>query len=477
MFAARLAMLSAQVARRSSDESVAASAPNLRMELSEDAIALEFKQKVKGQLRWCVDHGEWFKWNGSVWQLDRKKEAFNAARVFSRDLVEHLENRWRLKAGKASFVNAIERFARADPDLIVTAEAWDRDPFLLGTPAGTIELRTGQLRNATPADGITKAVAIVPAQRAHCPLWLRFLNEATGNDTALVRFMQQWAGYVLTGDTREHALVFMFGDGGNGKSVFLQVLTGIMADYATVASMDTFVASHGDRHSTDLAMLRGARLVTASETEEGRHWAEARIKALTGGDAISARFMRQDFFTFKPTFKLTVVGNHKPGLKSVDGAARRRFNLVPFTRKPAIVDPELADKLNAEWPAILRWMIDGCLDWQANGLVRPDSIREATEAYFDEQDVIAEWLLERCRVEPNNGLIKASTHSLFASWTGFARERQEEAGSMRAFIQRLRQLGLQMLKNVPTQDGNRSRGFSGITLVIAEEKVRGQVRH
>ncbi len=148
--------------------------------------------------------------------------------------------------------------------------------------------------------------------------------------------------------------------------------------------MDVFTAASGERHPTDLAMLRGARLVSASETEEGRAWAESRIKAITGGDPISARFMRQDFLTFTPTFKLFVIGNHRPVLRNVDEAARRRFNLIGFNHKPGNPHRELGEKLKAEWPAILRWAIEGRLDWQRNGLIRPNSVLAATEDYFRE---------------------------------------------------------------------------------------------
>ena len=149
-------------------------------------------------------------------------------------------------------------------------------------------------------------------------------------------------------------------------------------------------------------MLRGARMVTASETEEGRSWAESRIKQMTGGDPITARFMQKDFFTFQPAFKLTIIGNHKPLLRNVDEAARRRFNLVPFNRMPANVDRQLPEKLREEWPGILRWMIEGCLDWQENGLVRPDSVIRATESYFEDQDLLSQWLAEECDAEPGN---------------------------------------------------------------------------
>ena len=165
----------------------------------------------------------------------------------------------------------------------MTADGWNSDPMLLGTPGGTVDLRTGELRTSRREDYITKMTSVAPLDEP-CPRWIQFLNEATGKDAGLIKFLQQWCGYGLTGLTREHALVFVYGPGGNGKSVFLNVVQTIMKDYAVTAAMDTFTASKSDKHPTDLAMLCGARLVTASETEEGRAWAEARIKQMTGGD-------------------------------------------------------------------------------------------------------------------------------------------------------------------------------------------------
>ena len=245
-----------------------------------------------------------------------------------------------------------------------------------------------------------------------------------------MRFLQQIAGYCLTGDTREHALFFIYGPGGNGKSVFLNTLNGILADYAETAVMDAFAASAHDKHSTDIAMLRGARLVSVSETEEGRAWAETRVKQLTGGDKVTARFMRQDNFTFTPRFKLVIVGNHKPVLTNVDDAAKRRFNIIPFTRKPPRPDQQLEEKLKAEWPGILRWMIEGCLDWQANGLVRPAIVAEATAEYFDDQDTFGQWLDECCLKERNAFEVQAK---LYASWKAFAERQGDRPGSSKAF--------------------------------------------
>ena len=211
-------------------------------------------------------------------------------------------------------------------------------------------------------------------------------------------FLARVAGYGLSGSTREHALFFLYGTGANGKGTFLNTLTAILGDYARVAGMETFTESHSDRHPTELAMLRGARIVTAQETEEGRRWAESRIKALTGGDPITARFMRQDFFTYTPQFKLLIAGNHKPGLRNIDEAIRRRFHLLPFTIRipPECRDAKLFERLKAEWPAILAWAIRGCLAWQADGLRPPAAVIDATAEYFDDEDGFGRWLAECC---------------------------------------------------------------------------------
>src|SRR5438874_5430904 len=192
-----------------------------------------------------------------------------------------------------------------------------------------IELRTGTNRPPRREDYCTKAMACSPREMP-TPLWDRFLNTVTAKDKALQKYLQRVAGYCMTGVTSEHVLFFLYGRGANGKGVFLNTLRGIWGDYATVAPMETFIESHNDRHPTELAGLRGARLVIAQETEQGRRWSESKIKALTGGDPISARFMRQDFFEFVPQFKLMIAGNHKPSLRSVDEAIRRRFHLIPF---------------------------------------------------------------------------------------------------------------------------------------------------
>ncbi|MGX5845499.1 phage/plasmid primase, P4 family [Mesorhizobium sp. PL10] len=426
--------------------------------VTEDGAALSFAARFSEELRYDHDAGMWYEWTGSRWQPDNTKITFHLVRELARELAASTTGKAAAAVRKTGFVAGVERFAQADPNFAVTSEIWNVDPLLLGTPGGTIDLRDGSLVQARPADHISKLTAVAPSSTADCPLWLRFLEEATGADAGMVRFLQQWCGYCLTGDIREHALVFVHGGGGNGKSVFMNTIAGIMADYATTAPMDTFTASFGDRHPTDLAMLRGARLVTASETDEGKAWAEGRIKSLTGGDAITARFMRGNFFTYKPAFKLMIVGNHQPQLRTVDDAARRRFNIVPFTRKPVAPDQELETKLKGEWAAILRWMIDGYLDWHANGLVRPPSVVDATAGYFADQDLFAQWLADECDCEPGNQYKWEATKTLFDSWAAYAKAAGELPGSIRTFKPTMLRHGLKERRT------SGARGIEGVRL-------------
>jgi putative DNA primase/helicase len=400
--------------------------------VTEDSAAQQFVEQYGDMLRFCHSRGRWLHWDGFYWRINETCLAFHWARELARRLAENQDKSGRKTSGTSRFVAGVEKFARSDPKVSRTILDFDRDPWLLGTPSGTVDLRSGKLRPGRQNDAITKVTSVAPAAIG-CPLWLKFLNETTGGDTALIRFLQQWSGYSLTGITREHALVFIYGPGGNGKSVFLNLVTSIIGDYATTAAMETFVASINDRHSTEVAMLAGARCVVASETEEGRAWAEARIKQLTGGDSITARFMRRDNFTFQPQLKLIVIGNHKPILHNVDDAAKRRFNIVPFTRKPAQVDYDLEQKLKAEAPAILQWMIDGAIDWQRNGLIRPPVVLDATAEYFSDQDCFRHWLDADCIVEIGNMDRSATSSELFKSWSAYAKSAGIKAGSTVTF--------------------------------------------
>ena len=392
---------------------------------SEETLALEWVGNNRSN--WRYDHGiqRWFRWDGFRWRQDGTREALQSIR-------EHLAIAARGSAAtrgkactglaKASVAKGTETFCQIDPRIAVEHDVWDPDVFLLGTPAGVVDLRTGKNTGADRTAMITRATSVEPV--AEPPTrWLQFMQEVTNGDEDLAHFLKLTLGYCLTGSTREHALFFGYGGGKNGKSVLLNTVSRIMGDYSTTAAMDTFTASRADKHPTDLARLDGARLVSASETEEGRAWAEARIKQLTGGDRIAARFMRQDFFEFTPRFKLFIVGNFRPRLHNVDEATRRRFNIIPFLNVPAKPDMDLEEKLANEHPQILNWMIEGAREWFEKGLPRPEAIVNATDRYFEDQDLFGQWVAERCEVR-TGAMGKAG--DLYKSYSDFLLENGEE---------------------------------------------------
>ena len=323
----------------------------------------------------------------------------------------------------------------------------------------TIDLKTGTAYAPRPSDNMMKMAAVAPDASCATPQWRAFLDRVTDGDAELQDYLQRVCGYCLTGRTMEHVLFFLYGSGANGKSVFLNTIAGMMGDYAQSAPIETFLAARYDRHPTELAMLRGARLVTATETDEGRRWDESKVKAITGGDPISARFMRQDFFTYTPQFKLMIAGNHKPHLRTVDEAIRRRIHLVPFTVTiPAAErDDALSEKLKAEWPGILAWAIAGCMEWRRTGLRPPTAVSDATREYLDSEDAIAFWIAECCTIGSSHDDLTAT---LYASWRAHADRSGKSAGSMKAFSQALEARGLRKKRG-----GGGKRMFTGISVI------------
>jgi putative DNA primase/helicase len=296
----------------------------------------------------------------------------------------------------------------------------------------TFNLRTGESHPPRPSDYITKISGCsCAAPGTQHPVWTAFL-ERIAPDPELRSFLQRFIGYCMTGTTTEHKFVFAYGTGANGKSTFINTIAAIFGDYATVADVGTFIAAAQERHPTDVAKLHGYRLAVAQETEKGRRWDETKIKTMTGGDKMTARFMRCDFFDFVPKFKLWIVGNHKPRLGNVDEAMRRRMLLVPFLVQipPEERDPDLADKLKAEWSAILRWALDCCLEWQRIGLAPPKIVTDATDEYFADQDLTKQWL-EDC-TEGGGPFAFTPTNELFSSWKTWCDERNLKPGGSNA---------------------------------------------
>lgn len=443
------------------------------IEYSDDALALAFSELHGDDLRYTAAWGRWAIWNGHVWETDETRKVMDLARNCCREVSESCQDpKLARHVASARTIAAVERLAEADRRHAATVDQWDADPWILNTPGGIVDLKTGNIRPACREDYCTKTTAVAPG--GDCPLWLAFLARITkgdqsgdqSDDQSFESFLQRMCGYILTGVTQEEAMFFAYGTGANGKSKFLQATSGVLGDYARVAPIETFTDSKNQNHPTDLAGLQGARLVTASETEQGRRWAESKIKSLTGGDRIPARYMRQDFFEYTPQFKLLVAGNHKPGLRTVDEAMRRRFNLLPFTVTipPEERDGNLGEKLKAEWPGILQWAIEGCLAWQHEGLNQPKAVIDATKEYFVEEDALARWIEER--TERKEGFSESST-ALWEDWKEWADSTGEFAGKQKQFSLTLEARGYRK------ERGNKGQRFFGI--VLRKAPVQGGV--
>jgi putative DNA primase/helicase len=425
-----------------------------RADLSEDALALVFAERYSDTLRFSALWNKWHHFNGACWKPDETLHVYDLVRDLCRDA------ELKQSAQSAKTVAAVEKLARSDRRLAAAVHQWDAAPMRLTAGNKTFDLATGDGTNADPLDYITKQAGCAAAPPGTpYPLWAAFLGRVLAGDRELQSFLQRYIGYCLTGRTDEHCFSFLYGTGANGKSTFINTIARVFGDYCTNASMDTFLASNTPQHPTDLAKLHGARLVTAQETQKGRHWDEIKVKALTGGDRISARFMRADFFDYVPTYKLLIGGNHRPRLSNVDEAMRRRLLLVPFTVQIPVKerDKDLPHKLEVEHPAILRWAVDGCLQWQSIGLSPPAGVLAATRDYFDSQDTLGEWLGE-C-TEDRGPFAFTRTSALFASWKLWCEERNHRAGSSRTFSEALSDRGLTH-KRERTGHG----GFVGIEL-------------
>lgn len=268
-----------------------------------------------GSLRYVAKWGQWLIFDGTKWDVDETLKTFSMARQICRVAARQVNKPKSLSRAIASAKtrNAVVTLASSDRRHAATVDQWDRDPWLLNTPGGVVDLRTGNLREHRADDYMTKMTAVTPDANCPIPLWRAFLKRITANDTELEEFIKRALGYGLTGIIREHAMFFCYGEGANGKGVLTNTVSKVFADYATASTFETFAASKAghDRHPAELADLQGARLVTVPETEKGRHWNETRIKEITGGDKIKARRMRQDFFEFYPVLKPWFQGKNR----------------------------------------------------------------------------------------------------------------------------------------------------------------------
>jgi putative DNA primase/helicase len=291
----------------------------------------------------------------------------------------------------------------------------------LNVQNGTVDLRTGKLRPHNPADMLTKLAPVTYDMDADCPTWLAFMDRIMASNAELIEYLQRLVGYCLTGDVSEHILPVLWGDGANGKSTLVNCVLHLLGgEYSMPAPEHLLMLRKGEQHPTETACLCGRRFIGAIETEGNRRLAESRVKMLTGGDRLTARRMREDFWDFDPTHKIWLASNHKPIIRGDDLGIWRRVKLIPFVVKipEEEQDKQLPDKLRAEMPGILMWALSGCLQWQHDGMKEPAIVRGATDKYRQDMDMVAQFVAECCVVGPRFQTLAKQVHEAYAEWGG-----------------------------------------------------------
>ncbi|MGQ4350499.1 phage/plasmid primase, P4 family [Streptomyces sp. SAS_275] len=366
---------------------------------TDDGNALRLVDEHEQEIRYVPQRGRWLRWNGHRWEWDEAGLVREMCRAIARALPNgEGEAKHRARSLSAAGVAAMIAMAQTDPRIVAPAGTLDAHRMLLNTPAGAVDLTDGTLIPPDPTQMHTRSTSVAPDAEMSTPRWDRFLEQTFGGDQELLRYVQRMAGYSASGSVKWHVLPFLHGPGGNGKGVFLNVLRHLLGDYAATAP-NAFLMAGGQRHETEIARLHGLRLVIASEVNQDAKFDEAKVKELTGGDGLTARFMRQDHFTFEPTHKLWLMGNHQPRVSAGGQSFWRRLRLMPFTRTPDEVIEDLDLLLiSEEGPGILAWVVAGAVDVFADGLRDPASVKAATAQYAAEEDALARFLDEACTV-------------------------------------------------------------------------------
>jgi len=423
------------------------------------------------RLRYCGSLGGWYIWTGTHWAADESEKARESVKRVAYDLAaEAAESldvgkfKQAKRAGSAAGVRAILELARSTPGIVFTPEDADRDPWALNVVNGTLDLRTGQLRAHDPDDLITRCCAVEYDPGAPAPIFDKFLREIQPSQE-IRDYLGRVFGYAASGVIREHALAVLWGPGANGKSVLADVVTHVLGDYAKPGPSSLIV--HDGKHTphpTDVASCHGSRLVVVHETKRGASFDASKVKLLTGGDKLTARHMRQDFFVFEPTHTLVMLSNYKPEADANDAALWRRVQLVPFdvVIPDEKQDRELADKIKAsEAPGVLRWIVEGALQWQRQGLNPPETVKRQTADYRAAEDVVGQFIEERCVKLPS---AKASGGNLYAAFKKFCEDEGVKAVRGNDFSAEIQARGFRKVKT------NRGVVYHGIGLHSAEDE-------
>lgn len=454
--------------------------PVVGKDLSDLGNARFFLAHHSDQVRWCNLWGRWLIWDGMRWKVDDSREinrrAAKAADMLRCELLKKANaeederkaktlRNWAKTSRMRNGLNAMVDVARGVPEyrfISVSPDEFDTDPWLLNCQNGTVDLRSGKLQLQRAEDLCTQLVPIAYDPDASAPRWEKFLQEIFAGNEDLIKYVQRAAGYSLTGKTSEQCLIFLYGGGENGKSTFLTALQNTMGEYARTIPADSLLIGRS-KIPNDIAALQPARLVVTGEPGEGQYLAESYVKALTGGDKVSARFMHGEWFEYWPKFKIWMMANHKPRIVGTDDGIWRRIHLVPFNVKfpPEKREEGLDETLQSQLPGILAWAVKGCLEWQRQGLNPPSEVVQATTEYREEQDAMGDFYSDCCVFTDG---AQASAKELYEAYQKWAEESQEKPMSKRGFGLKLKQRGLQ-------QDRTGSkRSWRGIGLKTKEHQ-------
>lgn len=402
-------------------------------------------------LRYVHVWGKWLVWDGTRWKPDSSGEIERRARDTVRAIYAEAESADGRDERKAIARHASGSESRSRIDAMIALarsmvpaapDDLDTDPWLLNASNGTVDLNSGERRDHRRGDFITKVAPVEYDPAAAAPRFAQFLREIFGGDEDMIAFVQQFAGYSLTGSTEERAFAILHGTGKNGKSTLVELLQDVMGDYATNTDTETVLRKRSAGVGNDVAALKGARFVSAAEVEQGRALAESKVKNLTGSDTVTARFLFAEPFDFRPEFKLWLSTNNKPVIHGTDDAIWDRIRLIPFTQRFAgdQADHALPRKLRDELPGVLAWMIAGCLDWQRRGMGEPEQVRNATEGYRVEMDTLAAFFEDRCVIHPKAEVPATPLYKAFQEWCAESGEADE---SQRRFGGRLQERGFE----------------------------------
>ena len=402
----------------------------------------------------------WYFWKGLHWKHDTTNHVVELAKGVAKSIYnegDHVQDAdLRVAVAKhaktsqnAARISAMIELAKSDPRIVIEPAKLDMNDKLLGVANGVLDLETGRLRAAARDDFITRHSPVEYDKEAKAPHFDRFLDTVTQGNKQLQTYLQVIVGYSLTGLTNEQCLFFLYGDGANGKSTFLNIVADLLGSELSAQTPTETLMTKRSQATNDLARLQGVRVVIANEIEDGSMMAESLVKQLTGGDMISARFHYQEFFEFKPKFKLFIAGNHKPIIRGRDNGIWRRIHLIPFTASiPAAQrDKSLGAKLRIELPGILNWALAGCKLWQRNGLDVPVSVDDAMNAYRSEMDIIGKWIEDCCEQDPTFTTAASEAYRSYKSWSETNGYRPMSSGAFgREFEQRF--------KKVKRKEGN-----------------------